>query len=193
LHDGGPPLCGSARVRLDRRHHVGAAADARWHLGNLASFAAWMVLLPDTQQAVVRLINADTELPFNEATAVTSRLPIGVVNLLRGQPVPQRPSLREACPPLHAAAAFTVIGAALPAAWAARTRRSLWSVSMAPTATAVGLARQVMGSSAAILSAFAPSFARVLAAMGTLSCLAVALRAWAWARRAFARKGQQPP
>jgi hypothetical protein len=95
----------------------GAAANARWHLGNLASFAAWMVQLSDTQQAVVLLLMA----------------------------------------------------------------------------IAVGLALQVMGLNAAILSAFAPDFAVVLAAMGTLLCLPVALRAWAWARRSFDRNSQQPP
>jgi hypothetical protein len=32
-----------------------------------------MVLLPDTQQAVVLLINANSELPINEVNAVTRR------------------------------------------------------------------------------------------------------------------------
>jgi CubicO group peptidase (beta-lactamase class C family) len=165
----------------------GAATDARWHLGNLASFAAWMVVLPDTKQAVVLLINANTELPFNEVNAVMSRLPIGVVNLLRGQPVPQGPSLRSAYLPLNAAAAAAVIGTALLAWWAARTRRAVSSVLMVLMAIAVGLALQVMGLNAAILSAFAPDFALVLAVMGALLCLPGALRAWAWARRWFVR------
>ncbi len=174
----------------------GAAADARWHLGNLASFAAWMVLLPDTQQAVVLLINANTELPFNEVNAVMSRLPIGVVSLLRGQPAPQGPSLRDAYLPLNAAAAATVIAAALLAWWAARTRRAVWSVLMvlmALMAIAVGLALQVMGLNAAILSAFAPDFALVLAVAGVLLSLPFAMSALACARRAFARKSQRPP
>ncbi len=162
---------------------LGAAADARWHLGNLASFAAWMVLLPDTQQAVVLLINANTELPFNEVNAVMSRLPIGVVNLLRGQPAPQGPSLRSAYLLVNAAAAFAVIAAALLVWWAARTRRAVWSILLVLMAIAAGLALQGMGLNATILSAFAPDFAVVLAALGILLCLPVVLRAGAWARR----------
>lgn len=60
----------------------GAASDARWHQGALSPFEAWMLLLPDTKQAVVLLINANSELPFNDGDAVTSRLPLGVVNQL---------------------------------------------------------------------------------------------------------------
>jgi CubicO group peptidase (beta-lactamase class C family) len=165
----------------------GAATDARWHLGNLASFAAWMVLLPDTQQAVVLLINANTELPFNQVNAVMSRLPIGVVNLLRGQPAPQGQSLRRAYLPLNAAAAAAVIGAAWLAWWAARTRRAVWSVLMVLLAIAMLVASQVMGLTAAILAAFAPDFALVLAVLAALLSLPAALRASAWGRRAFVR------
>jgi hypothetical protein len=167
----------------------GTAADARSHLGNLASFAAWMVLLPDTQQAVVLLVNANTELPFNEANAVMSRLPIGVVNLPRGQPAPQGLSLRSAYLPLNVAAAVAVIAAAMLSWWAARTRRAMWSVLLALTAIIVGLASQLMGLSATILAAFAPDFALVLVALGTLLCLPSALRVWARARRSFVRGG----
>lgn len=56
----------------------GAAADARWHLGSLTPFAAWMVLLPETKQAVLVLINANAELPIGGVSAVLSRLPIGL-------------------------------------------------------------------------------------------------------------------
>jgi CubicO group peptidase (beta-lactamase class C family) len=164
----------------------GAAADARWHLGNLASFAAWMVLLPESQQAVVLLINANTELPFNEVNAVMSRLPIGVVNLLRGQPPPAGPSLRRAYLPLNAAAVVAVIGAALLAWRAVRTRRALWSVSMALTAIAAGLGLQVMGLGATILAAFAPDLALVLVTLGALLCLPLALRAIAGVHRSAA-------
>jgi CubicO group peptidase (beta-lactamase class C family) len=164
----------------------GVAADARWHLGNLASFAAWIVLLPQSQQAVVLLINANTELPFNEVNAVMSRLPIGVVNLLRGQPPPQGPSLRSAYRPLNAAAACAVIGTALLAWWAARSRRASWSVLLALTAIAAGLGLQAMGLGATILAAFAPDLALVLAALGALLCLPLALRAIARARRSVA-------
>ncbi len=172
----------------------GAAADARWHLGNLASFAAWMVLLPETKQAVVLLINANTELPLNEVNAVMSRLPIGVVNLLRGQAVPQGPSLREAYRPLNAAAALVVVGMAVLVWWATRMRRAVGSVLMLLLAIAMAVALQVMGLSPAILSAFAPDFALVLAVVGAMLCLPAALRAAAWARRALVhgRRAQQP-
>ena len=70
--------------------------------------------------------HTNTELPFNEVNAVMSRLPIGVVNLLRGQPVPRGPSLREAYRPFNAVAALAVMGMTLLAWWATRTRRALW-------------------------------------------------------------------
>ena len=105
----------------------GAAADARWHLGNLASFAAWMVLLPETKQAVVVLINANTELPFGEVNAVMSRLPIGVVNLLRGQPAPQGPSLRRAYLSFNVASALALVALAFMAWRASRARGGAWA------------------------------------------------------------------
>ena len=40
-----------------------------------------MLRVPDTQRAVVVLINANTELPFNKVNALMSRVPIGVVKL----------------------------------------------------------------------------------------------------------------
>jgi CubicO group peptidase (beta-lactamase class C family) len=166
----------------------GAASDARWHLGNLASFAAWMVLLPDTQQAVVMLINANSELPLNEVNAVMSRLPIGVVNLLRGQPVPQGPSLRSAYLPINAASAFVLIVLAVSAWWAARTRRAVGSVVLLLTAIVLLVTLQVMGLSAKLLSAFAPDFALVLAVATALLCAPAAWRAGAWARRSLGRK-----
>lgn len=163
----------------------GAAADARWHLGNLASFAAWMVVLPDTKQAVVLLINANTELPFNEANAVMSRLPIGVVNLLRGQSVPQGPNLREAYRLFNAVAALAVLGMAALAWWAARTRRAVGCVLLALPAVGVLVALQAMGLNVAILSAFAPDFALVVAVAMVLLCLPGAWQAWARARRSW--------
>lgn len=171
----------------------GAATDARWHLGNLASFAAWMVLLPDTQQAVVVLINANSELPFNQVNAVMSRLPIGVVNLLRGQPVPQGPSLRQAYFAFNALVALVLIGL-LALAWGAvRTRRARWSVGLLVIAIATVMALPAVGLNAAILFAFAPDLALVLAAALALLCLPAALRAIAWARRAMTGMGQRPP
>jgi CubicO group peptidase (beta-lactamase class C family) len=166
----------------------GAATDARWHLGSLPSFAAWMVLLPETKQAVVVLINTNTELPFGEVNAVMSRLPIGVVNLLRGQPVPKGPSLREAYRLFNAVATLVSAGLVALAWWAARRRRAVWSVLMALMAIAMLVALQLMGLNAAILSAFAPDFALVLAAMGALLCLPVIVRAWASARRSLVRQ-----
>jgi CubicO group peptidase (beta-lactamase class C family) len=66
----------------------GAADDARWHLGNLPAFTAWMVLLPDTDQAAVVLINAGSQFEIAGANGVMSRIPIGVVNILRGEDPP---------------------------------------------------------------------------------------------------------
>ena len=171
----------------------GAATDARWHLGNLASFAAWMVLLPDTKQAVVVLINANTELPFNEVNAVMSRLPIGVVNLLRGQPPPQGPSLREAYLPFNAAAALALLGLVALARWVGRARRIAWSVVLLLVAIAIVVALQVMGLNARMLSAFAPDVALVVAVALVLLCLPAALRAGAWTRRFIAGSRIAPP
>ncbi|HEY8447888.1 MAG TPA: serine hydrolase domain-containing protein [Thermomicrobiales bacterium] len=62
----------------------GAAQDARWHLGELPYFNAWMVLLPERNLGVVVLINAGSQLEFFEANEVMSRIPLGVVNILEG-------------------------------------------------------------------------------------------------------------
>jgi CubicO group peptidase (beta-lactamase class C family) len=163
----------------------GAASDARWHLGSLASFAAWMVLL----------INANTELPFNEVNAVLSRLPIGVVNLLRGQPVPQGPSLRRAYLPFNVASALVVGALGGLAWWAARTRRARWAAVLLLMAVALVAALQWAGLNAAMLSAFAPDFALVVAAVIGLLCLPAAWHAGAWARRSWRRRrgGAWPP
>lgn len=175
----------------------GAATDARWHLGNLASFAAWMVLLPDTRQAVVVLINANTELPFHEVNAVMSRLPIGVVNLLRGQAAPLGPSLRQAYFAFNAVAALVLVGLLVLSGWAVRMRRVhlrlRLCVGLLAIAVATVVALHAMGLTAAVLIAFAPDLALVLAAALALLCLPSALRAGAWARRAIVRADTQPP
>jgi CubicO group peptidase (beta-lactamase class C family) len=171
----------------------GTATNARWHLGSLASFAAWMVLLPDTKQAVVVLINANTELPFNAVNAVMSRLPIGVVNLLLGQAAPQGPSLRQAYRLFNALAAGAIAGMAALAWWAAHTRRVVWSVVMGALAITMPAALLAMGLSPAMLSAFAPDFALVLAALAGLLCTPAAVRAWVWARRSFTRNKMGQP
>ena len=67
----------------------GVADDARWHLGNLAYFTAWMILLPDSNQGVVVLINAGSQFEIAGANEVMSRIPIGVVNILRGEDPPE--------------------------------------------------------------------------------------------------------
>ncbi len=148
-----------------------------------------MVLLPDTKQAVVMLINANSELPFNQVNAVTSRLPIGVVNLLRGQPAPKGPSLREAYLPFNAASALVVVMLTASARWATRTRRATGWVVLLLVAIAMVAALRVMGISAAVLSASAPDLALVVVAAVALLCLPAALRAVAWARRSWRGTG----
>lgn len=103
----------------------GAAPEARWHLGNLASFAAWMVLMPETRQGVVVLMNANCELPFFHADATFSRIPIGVVNLLAGRDPPQGPSVPAAYLEIDALLCAGALLAALCAWWVMR-RRSIW-------------------------------------------------------------------
>jgi CubicO group peptidase (beta-lactamase class C family) len=172
----------------------GAAPDARWHLGNLASFAAWMVLLPDTRQAVVVLINANAELPFGDVNAVMSRLPIGIVDVLHGRPAPKGPSLRSAYLPFNAAAALSVFAAVALAWWAWRARRAVGSMLAALLAIAGVVALQAAGVTATILAAFAPDLALVLAVLGILLGLPAVLRAGAWARRSLTHRGRvQPP
>lgn len=61
----------------------GAASDARWHQGSLPYFTTWMVLLPDTNQAIVVMINAGNQFEIGGANAAWSRIPQGVVNLMR--------------------------------------------------------------------------------------------------------------
>jgi hypothetical protein len=56
---------------------------------------AWMVLLPETGQAVVVLINAGSQLEFFGANEVMSRLPVGIVNILRGEEPPAGLSLNR--------------------------------------------------------------------------------------------------
>jgi CubicO group peptidase (beta-lactamase class C family) len=135
----------------------GAAADARWHLGSLSSFAAWMVLMPETQQAVVLLINANNELPVGNINAALSRLPIGVVNLMRGQPPPTGPSILSAY--LVFDAVIVLLAAALVALawWAARPhRRAIWPALMLLVAAGLALLPRSVGLSASMLWQFAP-------------------------------------
>jgi CubicO group peptidase (beta-lactamase class C family) len=154
----------------------GVAADARWHLGNLASFAAWMVLLPESKQAVVMLINANTELPLGEVNAVMSRLPIGVVNLLHEQAAPQGPSLREAYRPFNTIVSAALVALAALAWWAWRARAAWPGVSLAVVAAALLAALYATGLRPALLAAFAPDLSLVLAAAAALLCWPFAWR-----------------
>ncbi len=142
----------------------GAASDARWHLGSLTTFAAWMVLLPETRQAVVVLINAKTELPLGELNAVMSRLPIGVVNLLRGQAPPQGASLRAAYAKFSAVLVLVLAATALLAWWAVRARRAWGSGVLALAAVALVGATFAAGLGPFLLWAFAPELVLVLGA-----------------------------
>ncbi len=154
----------------------GAAADARWHLGSLTSFAAWMVLLPDTKQAVVVLINANSELPIGNVNAVMSRLPIGIVNLLRGQAPPQGVSLRVASAKFTAVAVLALTVVALLAWWAARARRAWGGIATALVGVTLVGATIAAGLGPSLLWAFAPEVALVLAVAVLLLCLPLAMR-----------------
>lgn len=135
----------------------GAAADARWHLGSLSSFAAWMVLLPETKQAVVVLINANNELPIGGLNAALSRLPIGVVNLLRGQPPPTGPSIRSAYLAVDAVIVLLCAGFAALAWWASRRqRRVIWPALLLLVAVVLVLLPRAAGLRASMLWLFAP-------------------------------------
>jgi CubicO group peptidase (beta-lactamase class C family) len=135
----------------------GAAADARWHLGSLSSFAAWMVLMPETKQAVVLLINANNELPVGDINAALSRLPIGVINLMRGQPPPTGPNIRSAYLVFDAVIVLVAAALAALAWWAARPRRRvIWPALMLLVAAGLALLPRSVGLSASMLWQFAP-------------------------------------
>jgi CubicO group peptidase (beta-lactamase class C family) len=161
----------------------GAASDARWHLGSLSSFAAWTVLLPQTKQAVVLLINANNELPFGEVNAVMSRLPIGVVNLLRGEPPPTGPSLRNAYLVFDAVVVLIAVVLAAVAWRAARARRAVWPALMLLAAVGLALLPQLAGLSAPMLWHFAPDLLLTMAVFAVL----LAAPAMAFARRKWRR------
>jgi CubicO group peptidase (beta-lactamase class C family) len=149
----------------------GAATDTRWHQGALASFEAWMVMLPDTKQAVVLLINSKSDLPLNGVNVVSSRLPLGVVNLLRGQPPPQGPSLREAYRPLNMACAFVLIVLVVLAGWVAHSGQFAWAMALFVMGISIIIALQFTDMNARVLSSFAPDVALVMATALVLLCL----------------------
>jgi CubicO group peptidase (beta-lactamase class C family) len=66
----------------------GAEENAVWHLGELPYFNAWTVILPESDRAVVVMINAGSQMELFDANEVMSRIPIGVVNILGGQAPP---------------------------------------------------------------------------------------------------------
>jgi CubicO group peptidase (beta-lactamase class C family) len=154
----------------------GAAQDARWHLGNLASFAAWMVLLPDTRQAVVVLINANHELPLFGANEIFSRLPIGVVNLLRGQAAPRGANMRDAALKINAVLTAGVVLCIEFAAWLVRQggRRAALATGLCVVAAGLGMATTGVGWRG--LAQFAPDLTLWLAGMLLLLALAAAWR-----------------
>jgi hypothetical protein len=124
-------------------------------------------------------------LPFNQVNAVFSRLPVGVVNLLRGQPVLPGPSLHRAYLPLNLAALLTVLVTAVAAWYALRARHAGWSAALLLLAIISGAGLPWTGLNAAILAAFAPDFAVVLVVLGALLCLPAAWRVAARLRRAW--------
>jgi CubicO group peptidase (beta-lactamase class C family) len=71
----------------------GAQPDTRWHMGELPMFNVWMVLIPETNQAVVVLFNANSSLPLPGAANVFSRIPTGVASMLAGEDAPGGMSL----------------------------------------------------------------------------------------------------
>lgn len=165
----------------------GAASDARWHLGNLASFAAWMVLLPVEKQAVVVLINANSELPLGHVNAVMSRLPLGIVNLLRGQPPPTGPSLRSAYRVFNAGSALTMVLSLALAWWASRPRRRWAAPALAAAVTGLVGVLYATGMTPTLLAAFAPDLALVLAIVSIVLCLPLILRIGGWVRQSSSR------
>ena len=66
----------------------GVADDARWHQGSLPHFTTWMVLLPDTNQAVIVMLNEGNQFEIAGANATWSRIPQGIVNILRNTDPP---------------------------------------------------------------------------------------------------------
>jgi CubicO group peptidase (beta-lactamase class C family) len=161
----------------------GAASDARWHLGTLPSFVAWMVLLPDTEQAIVVLINANGDLPLTRANQVLSRIPLGVVNLLHGQVPPAGPSLRRAYAVFDLLAVVWLGGVALWSWWVGR--KGSWA-SVVTTGVVAGLLAAVPAAAGLdwrSLAAFLPDIALVVGAGSVLLTLAVAHRVVGLARR----------
>jgi CubicO group peptidase (beta-lactamase class C family) len=99
--------------------------DARWHLGNLDSFAAWIVLLPRTDDAMVLMMNANSELPWFGISTPFSRIPLGVVQLLDGKQPDTGPSVTDGYLGLEATLISVSFGLAVLSWWVA-LRRAAW-------------------------------------------------------------------
>jgi CubicO group peptidase (beta-lactamase class C family) len=168
----------------------GAAPDARWHLGQLPSFTAWMILLPDTGQAVVMLINAGSQMELGGGNSVLSRLPQGVVNLLRNERPPTGTSIRRFYAIFNSVVVI-VLGASIwLIVWVARSRlpvlaggAATWSsaAAIAPMVGGLGLnavlllgVPMAIGTNWRTMSLFAPDLA---VAMGTVSILSMTVAA----------------
>lgn len=133
------------------------------------------------------LINANSELPLGHVNAVLSRLPLGIVNLLQGQPPPAGPSLRSAYQVFNVGSALAVMLSLAMAWWASRPLRR-W----APLVLTIGAACLVSGVYATgmtptLLAASVPDLAVVLAIMSMVLCLPLILRIGGWARHASSR------
>jgi CubicO group peptidase (beta-lactamase class C family) len=131
----------------------GAAADARWHLGDLPYFTAWMVLLPETDQAVVVLINASSQFEIAGANRVMSRIPIGVVNILRDEAPPAGSGIRRFFIIFDAAVLAILVVQLWSLVRVARRRAELPRRTLR-TVAAVGPLLWEVGASLAILLAF---------------------------------------
>lgn len=154
----------------------GSATDARWHLGSLPSFTAWMVLLPETRQAVVLLINANCEQPFRAVNATFSRMAVGVVDLLRGRAAPTGPSIPQAYRWFNLGAAGLIALLSAFAWWASRTLLN-WPAWLSLAGAAALLATpKLMGFSWSALWQFAPDLSLVIAAMTVLLTCPLPLR-----------------
>jgi CubicO group peptidase (beta-lactamase class C family) len=166
----------------------GAARNARWHLGQLPSFTAWMILLPDSDQAVVMLMNAGSQMELGGGNAVLSRLPRGVVNLLRNEQPPTGMSLGWFYA-IFDSVVVVLLGALVwLIAWLARSRPPVWAggaatrpraATIAPMIGGGGLGAvlllgvpAIMGATWRTMSVFVPDLAVAMLAVSVL-CLTV--------------------
>jgi CubicO group peptidase (beta-lactamase class C family) len=154
----------------------GAVQDTRWHLGNLASFAAWMVLIPGTRQGVVVLINANSELPFFGADTAFSRIPVGVVNLLAGHAPPQGASVAEAYFKLTAVLLLALAVLAATVWWLVRRAAAWPSIVLALCSGLLALWLVFSGMGWSTLFAFMPDVTAWLAVMLFIPWIAVLWR-----------------